>query len=73
MTFALLASMWFGGGHMFRTTTHFEQVPLEIVMKIIEEQTHGEIATDQGQITNEEKTRVTVTSTSDIGAGGGQS
>ncbi len=58
---------------MFRTTTHFEQVPLEIVMKIIEEQTHGEIAADQDQMTKEGKPRVRLTSTSDVGAGGGRS
>ncbi len=58
---------------MFRATTHFEQVPLEIVMKIIEEQTHGEIATDQNQGTKKEKPQVTLTSAGDAGAGGGQS
>ena len=55
---------------MFRTTTHFEQVPLEIVRKIVEEQVHDEIATDQNQVIKDEKPRVRLTSASDIGAGG---
>ncbi len=58
---------------MFRTTTHFEQVPLEIVRKIVEEQMHGEIAADQDQVTEKEKLRVRLTSTSDVGASDGQS
>jgi hypothetical protein len=58
---------------MFRTTTHFEQIPLEIVRKIVEEQVHGEIATDQNQGTKKEKPQVRLTSARDFRAGGGRS
>ena len=34
---------------MFEPKTHFEQVPLEIVRKIVEEQIRGETTTEQDQ------------------------
>jgi hypothetical protein len=34
---------------MFQTKTHFEQIPLEIVRKIVEEQIRRETATEQDQ------------------------
>jgi len=34
---------------MFEPTTHFEQVPLEIVRKIVEEQIRRETTTEQDQ------------------------
>lgn len=34
---------------MLKTKTHFEQIPLEIVRKIVEEQIWLETATEQGQ------------------------
>jgi hypothetical protein len=34
---------------MFKPKTHFEQVPLEIVRKIVEEQIRRETATEQDQ------------------------
>jgi hypothetical protein len=36
---------------MLQTKTHFEQVPLEIVRKIIEEQIRRETATEQDRAT----------------------
>ena len=37
---------------MFKPKTHFEQVPLEIVRKIVEEQIRRETAAEQDQGTN---------------------
>jgi hypothetical protein len=37
---------------MLEPRTHFEQVPLEIVRKIVEEQIRQETATEQDQETN---------------------
>jgi (2Fe-2S) ferredoxin len=36
---------------MFKTRTHFEQVPLEVVRKIIEEQLRREKTVEQSQVT----------------------
>jgi hypothetical protein len=36
---------------MLQTKTHFEQIPLEIVRKIVEEQIRRETATEQDQRT----------------------
>jgi hypothetical protein len=42
MIFPMLASRWFQGVAVLQTKTHFEQVPIEIVKKIVEEQIHRE-------------------------------
>jgi hypothetical protein len=38
---------------MFKPKTHFEQIPLEMVRKIVEEQIQREIAAEQAQGTKE--------------------
>jgi len=38
---------------MFKTETHFEQIPLEMVKKIVEEQMQREIAAERTQGTKE--------------------
>jgi len=52
---------------MFNSKTHFEQVPLEIVRKIVEEQIRRETANEQIQRTKKE------TVEEDILEAGGQS
>jgi len=39
---------------MLKTRTHFEQVPLEVVRKIIEEQLRREETVEQSQVTNQD-------------------
>jgi hypothetical protein len=41
---------------MLKTKTHFEQVPLETVRKIVEEQILRETATEQNRGTRQQKT-----------------
>ena len=48
-TSGLLAFRWSEEILMLRLKTHFEQVPLEIVRKIVEEQIRREIASKQDQ------------------------
>ncbi len=42
MIFSMLASRWFQGVAVLQTKTHFEQVPIEIVRRIVEEQVRRE-------------------------------
>ena len=46
-TSGLLAFSWSEGVPMLQPKTHFEQVPIEVVRKIVEEQIRGEITTEQ--------------------------
>jgi hypothetical protein len=52
MTFRLLAFTRRQGVLMLEQKTHYEQIPLEIVRKIVEEQILQEITTEQAQETN---------------------
>jgi hypothetical protein len=44
MIFSMLASRWFQGVAVLQTKTHFEQVPIAIVRRIVEEQIRREEA-----------------------------
>jgi hypothetical protein len=48
-TSGLLAFSWSEGVPMLQPKTHFEQVPMEVVRKIVEEQIRREIETEQDQ------------------------
>jgi len=54
ITSGLLASRSLEEVSMLKARTHFEQVPLEVVRKIIEEQLRREKTVGQSQVTNKD-------------------
>jgi hypothetical protein len=58
---------------MLRPTTHFEQVSLEVVRKIVDGQIRGEIAAEQDTETGQKKSGATATKATAVDGGRGQS